>query len=441
MTLLSGELKRRSPSIKHAAYALFILSFFILDDFSPWADKFLLLILVTVVFLSVLRRLRLKKADVALISVSFGYFVLAIICARFYAEYFGLHSVTGLYELWRAHISLILGLILSGYISLKRKDEFFSGLVLSLKLNVLFSLLQVVSGGYLVELMLTFSQFGNELEYRSGIVRSVGIFTNANVNAWFIALYLYYLMSQIKMNKLWVVLSLSALFATGSRTVLFTSLIIIAFQFSRINNISIFGFLRKYILYIALVVAGVLLLDSFSEKSSSVGYSLIPDVEVISTVEEGKVEDSYFRAYALKTCTERFLESPLIGLGPGNYGTPSSFRSHSKYLSEDGFDFFIDKGMTQLDMLIPLLLPETGIIGLIMWVVLMIYILRELRRRVPGSPRAQVVYLWCLLMIVNSFVGPGITHPLVVAMLPIIVACSICEIDPLLVKSSKCGLR
>lgn len=418
-----------SPNLRHAACAGSILSFFILDDISPWTDKALLLALSSLVFLSVLGRLKLKKTELILISIMIGYFVLAIVFAVFFAEYYGLHSITGLYELWRAHVSLILGFILSGYISLRNKDELFSGLILALKWNVAFSLFQAVSGGFLTERMLTFSQFGNDLEYRSGIVRTVGFFTNANTNAWFIALCLYFFMSQVKMHKLWSVLSLAALFSTGSRTVLFASLAIIAFQLASNNNISVFKLFRKHVLSFTLVVAAIVTLDSLNEKSSSLGYSLIPDVAVITSVEEGKIEASYFRAYALKTSVERFLESPIVGWGPGNYGTPSSFSSHSKYLLEDGFDFFIERGMTQLDMLIPLLLPETGVIGLIMWVILMIYILRELRRRGLGSPRAQVAYYWCILLIVNSFVGPGITHPLIVAMLPIIVACSIRETD------------
>ncbi len=419
------------------AYASVILSFFVLDDFSPWADKFLLFMLAIMAFLGILGRLTLKKVDATLIAASFGCFLLLITCAFCSAEYFGVQSFTGLYELWRAHISLILGLILSGYISLKQKDNFFFGLMLALQLNILFSLLQAVSGGYIVELMLKLSQFEGEiLEYRSGIVRTVGFFTNANTNGWFIALYLYYLASQFKSNKLWIVLSLVALFSTGSRAVLFTSLIIIAFQLAQNNGISLFKLLRKYVLSIVLGVFAVLLLNSFNDKSSAIGYSLIPDVEVITSVKEGEVADSYFRAFALKTSIDRFLESPIVGWGPGNYGTPSSFRSHSKYLSEDGYDFYIDRGMTQLDLLIPLLLPETGIIGLISWVILMIYILRELRWREPGSLRSQVIYLWCLLLIVNAFIGPGITHPLIVAILPIIVACSVHERDPLLPSST-----
>jgi hypothetical protein len=363
------------------------------------------------------------------IAVSCVYFLFAIICAWSFTDLFGFHSFTGLYDLWRAHISLIAGLILAGFISQRRKDGLFIGLMLALKWNIAFSLLQVVSDGYLVELMLKFSSFGDaHAEYRSGIVRTVGFFTNPNVNAWFIALYLYYLMSLIKPNKLWVFLSLVALFTTSSRTVIFTSLIIIAFQYAKINNISMLGFVRKYFLYIALVVGAIFILESLNERSSATGYSLIPDIEVITDVREGKVEDSYFRAFALGTCIERFLQSPIIGWGPGNYGTPSSFRSHSKYLSEDGYDHFIDEGMTQLDLLIPLLLPETGLIGLIMWIAVMSYLLRLLRVREPGSARAQVTYLWCLQLIINAFVGPGITHPLIVAILPVVVLCSINEI-------------
>lgn len=414
-----------SPGVKQAAYAFSILAFFGVDDFSPWADKVLLFALGAGTLLSVLQQRRLKKADAALMSITVVYFVLAIVLAFLFAEYFGLHSFTGLYELWRAHISLVLGLILAGCFATTRKDEIFHGLMLALKVNVAFSLLQAVSGGYLVEAMLTFSQFGDEPEYRSGIVRTVGFFTNPNANAWFIALYLYYLMSQGKASRLWVALSVAALFTTSSRTVLFASLVIIAVQLAKSHNVSLAGFFRKYSLHIVVAAGAVLLLDSFSDKSSSLGYSLVPDVEVITTVEEGKIEDSYFRAYALKTCTERFLESPVVGLGPGNYGTPSSFRSHSKYLSEDGFDFFIERGMTQLDMLIPLLLPETGLIGFAMWAILMALMLRELKRREPGASRAQAVYYWCLLLIVNSFVGPGITHPLIVAMLPLVVACAV----------------
>jgi hypothetical protein len=423
----SGNSMQLDTSVETFALAGVILLLFFLSAYSPWPDKVLLMILLAMALIGVTKTLQIRATDGALIFAIFCYFCFALLSAALTAEYFGLHSFTGLYELWLAHVSLVVGLVLAAFISQRQKDRLFSALMLALKLNIAFSLLQAVSGPFLVELMLHFSQFEDEVvEYRSGIIRTVGFFTNANTNAWFIALCLYYLMSQRKLALLWIALSLFALFSTGSRTVLFASLFIIGYQYAKNNEIPLLRALRKKFLYIFLLTLSIVAVASLKDSSTATGYSLIPDIDVITHIDEQEdVANSYFRAFALKTSMERFLRAPVVGWGPGNYGTPSSFRSHSSYLSEDGYDFFIEKGMTQLDLLVPLLLPETGIIGFACWAVLMFCILKVFRAHGSASPHITAVYCWCLLLIVNSFVGPGITHPLIAAMLPVLVAISI----------------
>lgn len=415
----------KSNNIKLTSYALALLMFIVITGFLPLADEALLIIFAIGTIFILPSRYKADRLEMGLVVTGFGYFVIAIMCAWLFGESLGIHSFTGLYELWRGHIALIWGLILSRHVSVKHKNEMLYALVLALKINILFCLFQTVIGEQLIEMMMGIST-GNleQVEYRGGFLRTVGFFTNANLNAWFIALCLYLLNTQHYRSIFWAILGLVALVTTGSRSVLLLTVIIIILQHVQYTGISVTAFIQKYVLYIFISVALIASISLFNEKSTATGYTFIPEWDVITEIDSASVTDSYFRAFALHASMARFLESPLVGLGPGTYGTPSSFRSQSEYLHEDGFGPYIDAGMTQLDLLIPILLPETGVLGLIVWVALLYYLLRDFHRRSLDSPRSMALFWWCLMLVASSFIGPGITHPLVVALLPLLVSCT-----------------
>ncbi len=332
-------------------------------------------------------------------------------------------SLLGFWQIWRAHIAIIVGFVLMIY---GKKMPTWPILAV-LQFNMIFSLMQPMLG----EGLMTILYPAGYMEYRSGILRSVGIFGNPNSNALFLALYLLFLWNQLlknaghKSTKYILLFSIVALFTTGSRTSILVMPILMTYMAWSIKKN---GIKKRRNLKISLstsligliLVAGIgTFLVSQEKNSTSMGYTLIPDIAIISNTDN--LSEGYFRVVASIKALGHFVEHPIIGLGYGTYGTPASFSWPSPYLEKD--DLLIPEDsrgfkLSQLDVLIPVILAESGSLGIILWILGLWKILRS-----PGLTsleNSSLFKAWIMMLLISTISGAGITHPVVVVFLPFV---------------------
>jgi len=331
-------------------------------------------------------------------------------------------SILGFWQIWRGHIAIIIGFLLLAY----GRNIPTWPLIFVLQFNMVFSLLQPLLG----EVVMCYLYPACYMEYRSGILRSVGIFGNPNTNAFILSLYVLYVWDQLingenaKYPKLMLVMSFLALFTTGSRTSILTTPLMMGYMAWTVTRHSSAGrrstkMWRTYLLGGLLVVAVGGFLASQEKQSTSVGYSLIPDVGVITNTEN--LGEGYFRAIASVMAFGQFIEHPAIGLGYGSYGTPASFAWPSPYLIRDGLYIEEDSRgfkLSQLDVLIPVIFAESGLLGITLW----IFVLWKLTHCsiIQSSNKAVLFKAWLVILLIAMASGPGITHPVVVVLLPFV---------------------
>ena len=333
-------------------------------------------------------------------------------------------SSVAFWQIWRAHISLIIGIAL-----LSRGNKLPDWpVVLVLQFNMIFGLLQPLLGE---SLMTALYPVGN-MEYRSGILRSVGVFGNPNTNAFFVVLYLLYVWKQFligvggRSNRFLLALSFLSLFVSGSRTAILVLPFFMSYIAWRSGNIDSSRKGRSKVRFVgylsgmAMVLGIAVYLSVMEENSTSTGYSLIPNTAVIMNVDS--VGEGHFRSVAMINALRHFAEQPLTGLGYGTYGSPASFSWPSPFLEQDGMIFEDWRGgrLSQLDMLFPVILAESGLLGLIIWSMALFKIMRvALAFQSTGS---SVFIAWVAMLLLAMFTGPGITHPVVVVLLPFVMA-------------------
>ena len=331
-------------------------------------------------------------------------------------------SSMGFWQLWRAHISIMIGLLLLAY---GKKIPSWP-ITKVLQFNMVFSLLQPFLG----EDVMTALYPAGLMEYRSGILRSVGVFGNPNTNATFLALYLLFLWGSLlkstkKRGKVILFVSFLALFSTGSRTAILVVPLLMVYMAwsirrttSKIDRKPGVSFTTYLVGLLFLVGIGVFL-STQEKNSTSMGYSLIPDISVISNTTN--LGEGYFRTIATTMALGHFVEHPVVGLGYGTYGTPASFSWPSPYLVSD--DLIIEEDtrglkLSQLDVLMPVILAESGLLGFFVWCWSLMKLVS--RFRIYSAYDFTIFNSWVMALLIATFSGPGITHPIVVVLIPFV---------------------
>jgi hypothetical protein len=390
---------------------------------NSFADKIVFALLLGWAFLILMYKFgQLNKVVLGHIFLIFIALVLAMLVALVNHIPYKV-SLLGFWQIWRAHIAIIIGLILVMYI---KKIPTWP-IIAVLQFNMIFSLMQPMLGEGVMAVLYPVGY----MEYRSGILRSVGIFGSPNSNALFLALYVLFLWRQLlnreggRYIKPILFLSILALFTTGSRTsILITPLLMVYMAWSikskgMKENRKIKISLSTSLIGLILVVGLGGFLVSQEKKSTSMGYSLIPDIALISNTEN--LGEGYFRAVASAMAIGRFFEHPIIGLGYGTYGTPASFSWPSPYLQKDGLLIPEDSRgfkLSQLDVLAPVILAESGLLGAILWILGLWKLLNSLI--VNTSENGSLFKVWIIILLISTMSGAGITHPVIVVILPFV---------------------
>lgn len=346
----------------------------------------------------------------------------------FYNDVPLLVTTLGYWQLWRGHIAIAIGLLLVIY----GKHIPSWPILKLLQFNIFFTLLQPFLGDSFMVMVYP----AGYIEYRSGILRAVGIFSNPNTNAFFVSLYLLAIWRDLILGrganwgKSLFFLSFTALIATGSRSSLLIMpiLLFLMWFISRKwkgpekepekERRSVISGVTK-IWFILLVLGSLFFLSMRQVDSTSGGYSLLPDMEVVTNTEN--LSEGYFRAIATVYSFSHFLDHPIFGLGYGSYGTPASFSWPSPYLESDGFLIFSDTGenkLKQLDVLLPVILAESGGVGILIWLILLWRLIAQLK--CFSRDGSLIFSTWIAALLVATLSGPGITHPIVIALIPFV---------------------
>ncbi|GAI90369.1 unnamed protein product, partial [marine sediment metagenome] len=126
------------------------------------------------------------------------------------------------------------------------------------------------------------------------------------------------------------------------------------------------------------LLAGALLVIAFykitaSKKPSTQMFPLVPSFEI-------KSDDSYSRAYAIKTSLKIWQDHFIFGLGPGMFGGWISRLTDSPVYQEYQWDWKGLERLSSIDSYWPQVWCETGLIGLGLYLWLIFAILACLRK-------------------------------------------------------------
>lgn len=275
------------------------------------------------------------------------------------------------------------------------------------------ALIQVLSVIVLIETVLSVIQFAGDrnafshfigkysIVRRNGNYRAIGTFFHGidlgNFSAVMFALFYNY-NKHYAHSKYYILISIAAALCTvlsGTRTALANVLAI--FLFSNLRDV------KKWVQYIAVVLAAVLVLSNFI------------DIERYMARAQLDFSSDTPRNYYFEKGLEVWKDHPILGIGFGTYGA-QRFRERTNDMIFREYDIskYSDVAMTTTDSFLAQLLPEYGVIGIGligMLVYLVQHIYRKKVRKKPVFRAAMTLILSVAILTINSstcFFNPNI---------------------------------